>query len=155
MFDRPSVPQSICPPLYDISPYVSHVPRSLCYPEMFPSPVTPQNYPVPVFPVPQYQCFRYFPIPVFPSPYVPQSLRSPVHLFPSPHIDVHQSLCPPVVMFPQLIHLFLCSPLIFHRSVLHSLYYPTCFPIRISPVPMFPSPYVPPTSSPVPMFCGA
>ena len=113
-------PQSLCSLLYDISPYVSRVPQSLCYPEMFPSPVAPQTYitqslcsPVPMFPI--------FHSPMFPSPYAPQPLCSPVHLFPSPF------RCSPVPMFPQLIHQSLCSPLLFHKSF-HSLYSPNMFP---------------------------
>ena len=75
MFTRPCVPQSLRSPLYDISPYVSHVPQSLCYSEMFPSPVAPQTYitqslcsPVPMFPI-------------FHSPFVSQSL----YMFTSPY----------------------------------------------------------------------
>ena len=95
--------------------------------------------PVPVFPsthvsrIPQSLCF---PVPMFPSPCAPQSICFPVT------IDVHSPYAPPVPMFPQLIHQSLCSPPLFHRSVFHSLY----------SLNMFPSPYVPPTSSPVPMF---
>ena len=44
MFPSPYVPQSLCSPLYDISPYVSHVPQPICSPEMFPSPIVPQAY---------------------------------------------------------------------------------------------------------------
>ena len=44
MFPSPYVPQSLCSLLYDISPYVSHVPQSLCSAEMFPSHVVPQAY---------------------------------------------------------------------------------------------------------------
>ena len=118
MFTRPYVPQSLCSPLYDISPYVSHVPQSLCYPEMFPVPLLPKLItqslcsPVPMFPI-------------FPSPYVSQPLCSPVpvlpvHLFPSPY------RCSPVPMLPsphvpQLIHQSVCSPFLFHKSVFHSL----------------------------------
>ena len=137
MFTRPYVPR------FFILVPVSHVPQSLCYPEMFPSPVATQTYitqslcsPVPMFPI-------------FPSPYVSQSLCSPVHLFSSPY------RCSPVPMLPspyvpQLIHQSLCSPLLFHRSVFHSLCSPTC-----SPVPIFPK-HVPQfrVCSPVPMYWG-
>ena len=136
MFTRPYVPQYLCSPLYDISPYVSHVPQSLCYPEMFPSPVVHRIYilitqslcsPVPMFPIfpsthdshiPQ---SLYSPVPIFPSPYIPQSLYSPVPMFPK-HAP----------MFPQLVYQSLCSPVLFHRSIFHSL----------CPPNMFPSPYV-------------
>ena len=77
---QPDVYQALCSPLYDISPYVSHVPQSLCYPEMFPSPIAPQTYinnPVLVVPtthashIAQSLCS---PVPVLPSPFVSQSL---------------------------------------------------------------------------------
>ena len=81
MFTRPYVPQSLSSPLYDISPYASHVPQSPCYPEMFPSPVAPRTYitqslcsPVPMFPI-------------FPSPYVSQSLCSPAPVLPCPFVS--------------------------------------------------------------------
>ena len=121
MFPSPYVPQSLCSPLYDISPYVSHVPQSLCYPEMFPSPVAPQTYiiqslcsPVPMFPI-------------FPSPYVPQSLCSPLYDI-SPYVPhVPQSLCYPE-MFP--------SPVAPQTYIIQSL----CSPVPMFPI--FPSPYV-------------
>ena len=85
MFPSPYVPQSLCSPLCDIIPYVSHVPQSLCYPEMFPSPVVPQTYitqslcspSTHVSHIPQSLCF---PVPMYPSPCAPQ-----VHLLPSPY----------------------------------------------------------------------
>ena len=140
MFPSPYVPQSLCSPLYVISPYVSHVPQSLCYPEMFPSPVAPQTYitqplcsPVPMFPI-------------FPSPYVPPT-SSPVPMFPSPIPQkcfpfpmfpkhVPQSLCSPVPMFPKHVPRCLCSPV-------------PMFPQLVSPVPVFPIPYFP-WHSPIP-----
>ena len=130
MFPSPYVPRFI------ILVLVSHAPQSLCYPEMFPSPVAPQTYitqslcsPVPMFPI--------FPIPMFPSPYVPQSLCSPVHLFPSPY------RCSPVPMFPRPIPQK-CFPFpIFPKHVPQSL---------CSPVPMFPKHVLHCLCSPVPMF---
>ena len=123
---------------------------------MFPSPyVTQKCFPVPLLPelilhspcVPKYPCFPYSPAPMFPSPYVPQSLCPPVHLFPSPY------RCSPVPMIPspyvpQLINQSLCSPLLFHRSVFHSLYSPhrissPYVPQCLCSPKMFPSPYVP------------
>ena len=121
MFTRPYVPQSLCSPLYDISPYVSHVPSPYVTQKCFPVPLLPKLI-LPNPCVPQYPCFPYSPVPMFPSPYVPQSLCSSVH-FPSPY------RCSPVPMLP--------SPYV---------------PPTNSPVPMFPSPYVPPTNSPVLMF---
>ena len=76
---------------------------------MFPGPYVPQKCsPVPLFPkfilpspcVPQYPCFPYSPVPMFPIPCAPQSICFPVP------INVHQSLCSPVTMFPKLIHQF-------------------------------------------------
>ena len=81
MFTRPYAPQSICSPLYDISPYVSHGPQSLCYPEMFPSPVAPQTY------ITQSLCFPVPMFPIFPSPYVSQSLCSPAPVLPSTFVS--------------------------------------------------------------------
>ena len=115
------------------SPYV---PRFMILVPMFPSPyVTQKCFPVPLLPkltlhspcVPQYLCFPYSPVPMFPSPYVPQFLCSPVHLFPSPY------RCSPVLMLPQLVHQPICTPVLFHGSVFHSLCSPN----------MFPSAYVP------------
>ena len=121
------------------SPYVPRFMILVPMFPMFPSPYVTQKYfPVPLLPklispspcVPQYPCFPYSPVPMFPSPYVPQSICFPVP------IDVHQSLCSPGPMFPQLIH---------------QSYSTEVFSIPYVPPNMFPSPYVPPTSSPVPI----
>ena len=81
-------------------------------------------------------------IPMFIRPYLSQSLYYPLYDI-SPYVShIPQSLYP---------------PLLFHRSVFHSLYSPNIFPSPYVPKclcspNMFPSHYVPPTSSPVPMF---
>ena len=92
---------------------------------MFPSPYVPRF----IILVPMF--------PMFPSPYVSQKC-SPVPLFPKLTLP---SPCVPVSMFPSP-----CAP----QSI--------CFPVPID-VPqclcspnMFPSPYVPPTNSPIPRF---
>ena len=41
VWGQPDVLQSLYSPLYDISPYISHVSQSLCSQEMFSSPVAP------------------------------------------------------------------------------------------------------------------
>ena len=129
MFPSPHVSQSLCSPLYDISPYVSHIPQSLCYPEMFPSPVAPQTYTTQSLcsPVPMFHIFR--------SPYVLQSLCSPVHLFPSPY------RCSPVPMLP--------SPYVPPTN--SSVPISTPIPQKI-PFPIFPKHVPQSLSSPVPMF---
>ena len=124
------------------SPYVPRFMILVLMFLMFPSPYVPQKCsPVPLFPkftlpspcVPQYPCFPHSPVPLFPSPCAPQSICFPVP------INVHQSLCSSVPMFPKLIHQSLCSPPLLHRSF-HPLYSPN----------MFPSTYVPPPPPPPP-----
>ena len=73
---------------------------------------------------------------MFPSAYVPQT-------------------CSPVPKFPELVHQSLCSPVLFQRSVFHSLCSPNmfaslCSPIN-SPVRMFPN-SIPQKCFPFPMF---
>ena len=100
---KPFVTQSICTESYVISPHVSHVPQSICYPEMHNSPVAPQTYitqslcsPVPMFLIlssPYVFHSRCSPVPKFPSPYAPQSLCSPVPMLPrEEHRDWGMSL---------------------------------------------------------------
>ena len=122
-----------------------NVPQSRCS--------TSLHYLVPVYPsahvshIPQSLCF---PVPMLSSPCALQSICFPVP------INVHQSLCSQVPMFPKLIHQSLCYQLLFHRSF-HPLYSPNMFPSPYVPQclcspKMFPSPYDPPTSSAAPMF---
>ena len=174
MFPSPYVtqkcfPVQFLPKLTLSSPCVPQYP---CFPyspvRMFPSPYVPQSLcpPVHLFPSP-YRCSS---VPMLLNPYIPPT-RSPVPMYPSPiprkcfpfpmfPKHVLQSLCSPVPMFIQLhvVHQSLYFPVLFHRSVFHSLSSPNMFPSAYvpqclcSPVTMFPSPYVPPTSSPVPMF---
>ena len=112
MFPIPYAPQSLCSPVHLFpSPYrYSPVP-------MFPSPyVPPTSSPVPLFPSPIPQ--KCFPFPIFPT-HDSKSLSSP-NMFPSPYA-------------PQLVHQSLCSPVLFHRSILIPRVPQTC-----STVPMFP-----------------
>ena len=134
MFPSAYVHQTCSPVLMFPSPYV---PLFMILVPMFPivpSPdITQKCFWVPLLPklilsspcVLQHSCFPYSPVPMFPVP-----------MLPSPYV-------------PQLINQSLCSPLLFHRSVFHSLYSLNMFPSAYvpqclrSPVPMFSSPYVP------------
>ena len=120
MFPSPYVPQSLCSPLYDISPYVPHVPQFLCFPEMIPSPVAPQ-------------------------PYITQSLCSPVPMFPIPYVPRIMILVPMFPMFPRPYVTQKCFPV----PLLPNLTLPSpCVPqylwllVPMFPVPVLPSPFV-------------
>ena len=140
------------------SPYVPRYMILVSMFSMFPSPyVIPKCFPVPLLPelilpspcVPQYPWFPYFPVSMFPIPCAPQSICFRVPIY------VHQSIWSPVPMFPPTnspVPMFPThNPQMCFQFCMCPKPVPQCL---CSPVPMFSSPYVPPTSSSVTIFGG-